>query len=243
MKIGQVHRYAARKNPAVETVDGLPNFFNATRAPDGTVVLLERGINPIRAVRAASGHRVPAIVIRSSPHKAGSAATPWQDFFDTDNGRVRYYGDNRVDRVGGADQAPGNRLLNNLMTAHTSSLEAERALSVPLVLFRSISAGGRSKGQVEFQGFGLIERSERVTQWDGNRSAHFGNYVFDIAVLSCAEEDESFSWDWINARRTPSLSDEQCLRLAPASWQAWARQGNSALPRLRRSVAKPESTA
>lgn len=40
--------------------------------------------------------RTPAILTSSSPHKIGSKQTPWQDFFDTDNGHIRYFGDAKI---------------------------------------------------------------------------------------------------------------------------------------------------
>jgi len=55
--------------------------------------MLERGINTVGRVVAHDGPRIPAIVLSSSPHKIGSEQTPWQDFFNPDEGYVRYFGD------------------------------------------------------------------------------------------------------------------------------------------------------
>lgn len=76
-------------------VDGLANFWRETIAADGTRTQLEAGISPIGMVRAIDGRRTPAILLRSSPHKAGSEVTPWQDLFDPDHGHIRYYGDSK----------------------------------------------------------------------------------------------------------------------------------------------------
>lgn len=76
MRMGQILRYGAPKDPGPATIGELANFWHETVAPDGTLTLLERGISPIRAVRAIDELRTPAILIRSSPHKAGSEVTP-----------------------------------------------------------------------------------------------------------------------------------------------------------------------
>ena len=97
--------------------------------------------------------------------------------------------------------------------------------------------GGRIKGQVAFQGFGLIERAELVTQLDPKGRSNFTNYRFDFAVLTMNQENADFSWSWINARRDSSKSPGECMRLAPFAWLEWVNKGSSALPGLRRSVA------
>ncbi|MFF4010875.1 hypothetical protein [Streptomyces sp. NPDC001717] len=72
--------------------------------------------------------RRPAVLIRSSPWKAGTDETPWHDVFDLDNGRVRYFGDHRGDhtvRRQAAPRADGR-------TWDRSIAESDRK---PLVLF------------------------------------------------------------------------------------------------------------
>lgn len=98
MEIGKTFRYARPYNPISEIIDSYPNYFHATFSPNQKLPLLEGGINPIRKVKAQDGIRRPAILISSSPHKIGSYETPWQDFFDTDNGHIRYFGDNKEPR-------------------------------------------------------------------------------------------------------------------------------------------------
>src|SRR2546423_8947137 len=95
MKLGQLLRYSSSRDTTAEIVDGLSNYYHATLYPGRPLPLLERGINPIARVKSPDGLRIPAILIRSSPHKAGSTTAPWQDLFDTDNGKIRYFGDNR----------------------------------------------------------------------------------------------------------------------------------------------------
>jgi hypothetical protein len=43
----------------------------------------------------AHGARRPAILMCSSPGKAGSESTPWHDVFDLDSGHVRHFGDHK----------------------------------------------------------------------------------------------------------------------------------------------------
>ena len=95
MRMGETLRYGVPKDTGPPTVDGLTNFWHQTVAPDGTRTQLEAGINPIAVVRAVDGFRTPAILVRSSPHKAGSEITPWQDYFDPDHGHIRYFGDSK----------------------------------------------------------------------------------------------------------------------------------------------------
>lgn len=79
MRIGQVFRYTAKKNRETPLIDGLPNFSAVTNFPNGNLVQLESGINPI--AKYGGDKITPAILVSSSPHNIGSAETPWQDFF------------------------------------------------------------------------------------------------------------------------------------------------------------------
>ena len=50
----------------------------------------------------------------------------------------------------------------------------------------------RAANLMQFEGYGVIERVELVSQWDSKRRLPFSNYVFDCAVLSMKEENEEF---------------------------------------------------
>ncbi len=82
MRVGQIFRYSRPYSAVEPTIDGLPNYFYYTHTPETNLPLLDAGINPIQKVITPSGARCPAILISSSPHRIGSAETPWQDFFD-----------------------------------------------------------------------------------------------------------------------------------------------------------------
>ena len=238
MKIGEVFRYSRKnKDPRRMTVDGLPNYYHFTNTPGHKLARLERGINPIGRVEAIDGSRIPAILISSSPHKLGSAETPWQDFFDVDNGHIRYYGDNK--KIGSDPVlAPGNKVLLEQHGVHSSPESDTRLYAVPVVFFRRVREGGRTKGNVQFQGFGIIDRVERITQFDRKNQQAFANYQFDFTVLSLANENENFDWGWISDRRDQSLSLSETTRKAPAAWRTWLKGGALAQDRVRRRVSK-----
>lgn len=216
--IGDVLRYARPYDPGPEVVDGMPNYFHLTHTSGSALPLLDRGINPMQQLVAVDGPRRPAILISSSPHRVGSHGTPWQDFFDPDNGHIRYSGDNK-DAGRDPALAPGNRLLLEAFRFHSSAEKDVRRLSVPVIFFRRVPRGGRVKGFVEFQGFGVVERAELAVQYDRRRRQSFPNYVFDFLVLSMAREHEEFGWSWIASRADPEAGLGTTHRTAPASWR------------------------
>lgn len=88
-----------------------------------------------------------------------------------------------------------------------------------------------------FQGFGVIQSVELVTQFDPKLSTkYFTNYVFDMCVFSLKEENEKFSWEWINARRNPYLSNKEVYDLAPKEWKTWVKNGATGLYKVRRNI-------
>jgi Restriction endonuclease AspBHI N-terminal/Restriction endonuclease len=238
MKLGQLLRYSSSRDTTSEIVDGLSNYYHATLYPGRALPLLERGINPIARVKSPDGLRIPAVLIRSSPHKAGSTTAPWQDLFDTDNGKIRYFGDNRPEAQTGPELAPGNKLLNSLVGQLWAESTKVRLNATPLIFFRGAALAGRQKGQIEFHGYGLIEQAALVSQWDATSSSYFTNYVYDFLVFSLVHENEAFDWGWINTRRDPKASDLSSLAKAPAAWRRWAQEGPQSIPQIRRSVAK-----
>lgn len=236
-QIGTVYRYTNLADPKPPTVDGLPNYFNVVYTEGYLLTKLNKGINPIASVATLDGTRKPAIAISSSPHKIGSEQTPWQDFFDPDNGHIKYYGDNRNPGTDPA-KSPGNKILLNAFVNH-SALEYDiRKYSVPIIFFKRVKYENRIVGNVVFQGFGIIERVELITQYDQKNKRSFPNYVFDFVVFGMAEENELFSWDWISARRNQNLSLKDTFELAPATWKIWLKKGSTAINSCRRKVSK-----
>jgi len=231
--MGTIYRYARPYSANNEFQDGLPNYFFATETLDLTKPLLEKGISPIASVNVGSEARTPAILISSSPHKIGSESTPWQDLFDVDNGAIRYFGDNKASSS--AHLAPGNQALLDQFKIHTSPDPVERSRAVPILFFEREEVAGRKKGNVRFQGLGILQKVELVTQFQKS-IGYFTNYVFEFAVLSLAKENELLDWDWISARRNPDLSNSQADTLAPKSYREWQKLGQLALERNIRRV-------
>lgn len=237
LEIGQILRYSYHYGPHIPEVDGYTNYLHATECPGQLRVLMEKGINPTAKIKAVDGPRRPAIVVSSSPHRVGYSMTPWHDIFDVDNGHIRYFGDAKTP---GADpaNAPGNKVLLEAHNAHSTFEPPERRAATPIVFFRRTTVNGVPKGYAAFQGFGVIERVERITQFEARSRRSFANFVYDFTVLSLTAENELFDWTWINRRRDPNLSLDETLAGAPSSWRQWVSAGASALPRIRRSTAK-----
>lgn len=237
LKIGEVFRYSRPYSAKSAVIDGYPNHFFTTNSPGQPLAQLDSGINPIAFIRAPEGQRRPAILIRSSPHKIGSHDTPWQDTFDPDNGHIRYYGDNKEPGKN-PDEAPGNKVLLDAFKIHSTLDSQLRSQAVPLLFYRAVSRNEKSKGYVEFNGFGIIQSVELITQYDRAKERAFPNYAFDFVIFDMRKEHEEFDWNWINDRRNPALSIEKILQKAPESWKSWIKNGPKLLERNRRYVSK-----
>lgn len=233
LQIGQVLRYPRAQEDPPQYADGHLNFRWIAAFGDAGSFQMERGINTPAAVSAVDGQtRRPAIIISSSPHKKGTAQTPWQDYFDPDNGHIRYFGDNK-DPGKDPAKAPGNKaLLESFRLAHSHDI-ADRSLTPPLLFFER-----KKKGYAVFQGFGIIRSIDLLTQWDNKYARTFTNYAFDFTVFNLEREHEFFDWQWIRARRDPYRSLNETNRLAPHSWSEWIKKGSNYIERARRRVAR-----
>jgi hypothetical protein len=236
LRIGQILRDARPKSRAPTQIDGFVNLYAATAGGGTTFVPLESGINRLAQITAPEGPRTPAILIASSPHKVGSATTPWHDHFDPDNGYIRYNGDNKTPGIA-PDSRPGNRSLLAAFVVHSDPDPTVRRRAVPLIFFRRIPHGGRVKGFVQFQGVGFIAAVELVTQVHPVSGA-FANYAFDCVVVSLAEEAETFDWEWVNLRRSSIADIDNCIAAAPHAWRRWIEGGPEAIESVRRRVSK-----
>jgi hypothetical protein len=237
LRIGEVFRYSRPYSAESAVIDGYPNHFFATNFPGHALAQLEGGINQIGYVNAPEGQRRPAILIRSSPHKIGSQDTPWQDTFDPDNGHIRYYGDNKEPGKNPAE-APGNKVLLDAFTNHSTLDNQLRIRAIPLLFYRAVTRNEKAKGYVEFNGFGIIQNVELITQYDRANERAFPNYAFDFVIFDMRAENEEFDWNWINDRRNPKLAIEDTLKKAPQSWKNWIKNGPKSLERNRRRVSK-----
>lgn len=118
LRVGEVLRSAQNRDPSIPVIDGYRNIHHVTASSTLAQIQLSKGINPVAKVRAPGGRRRPAVLIRSSPWKAGTAETPWHDVFDLDNGHVRYFGDHRVDHTVPVGSTQGNAVLLEAFAEH-----------------------------------------------------------------------------------------------------------------------------
>ena len=236
MKIGEIFRYPKQKDRKKKKIEDFPNFSFHTDFPDGNLVLLEKGINPIGQIKNKSIYRTPAILTSSSPHKIGSLDTPWQDFYNVSKGHIRYFGDNK-----GSDNPEnkaGNKALLRQFELHNSSDPDIRKNASPIIFFKRVPVKNKVKGYIEFNGFGVITNAERIVQHNRKSNSDFVNYSFDFAVLDISKENEEFNWEWINFRRDKSKTLEETLVKAPSAWKYWVKNGNGDLEKIRRNVSK-----
>ena len=244
LRMGDIYRQSRpqKSRPEPEIIDGLPNIYYYTNTPKENFAPLASGINPMKSIVDKEGvERRPVIIITSSPHKTGSKETPWQDYFDPDNGHIRYYGDNKKPDKNAADTR-GNKALYAAYQIHSRPDEDAKDIrikqGVPIVFFLRVRHDGRSKGNLKFQGFGITERIEVVTQYDNKHDRYFTNYVFDFVVFKLTKENECFPWKWISDRRDITKDAYESNKKAPKSWQLWLSKGTSALEACRRRVSK-----
>ena len=237
MKMGEIYRYSKKKDWKPKNKDGLPNYFHYTYTEKRSYPLLEKGINPIGGVSSDEGIRCPAILISSSPHKIGTQDTPWQDIFDSDNGHIKYYGDNKSSDVD-PSSTPGNKILLEQYKYYSSLNVNLRRLAAPLLFFRRIPYQGRKKGNVKFCGYGIISRIERISQIDPVTKNSFINYSYDFLVFNLEAENEKFNWEWISSRRNPKNPNDKTLKMAPSAWKIWVKSGMAAENKVRRRVSK-----
>ncbi|MFF0714669.1 HNH endonuclease [Streptomyces bauhiniae] len=234
LRLDEVFRSSRITDPSVDEIDGYPNIHYVTASDVLQQVQLSKGINPIAKTKAVGGRRRPALLIRSSPLKAGSAETPWHDVFDLENGRVRYFGDHRVEHTVPVGTTQGNAALLDTWASHRSTTEQERCSAPPLLLFRTVPRNNVRKGYVQFCGPAVIERVEQIEQEQDGRP--YPNYRYDLAVLDLSNEGNCLDWAWIEARGDRELSASQTLARAPLSWRRWVEHGNAVLPEMLRGA-------
>ena len=75
-----------------------------------------------------------------------------------------------------ANEAPGNSLLLNMFMMYSSPSEEDRKHATPLIFFKRVDYDGRKKGNLMFQGYGIIEGIELVTQFDPKLSIPYFSF-------------------------------------------------------------------
>lgn len=240
--VNEIVRYDRTYDAEQVVLDGYANFWFLQQPPNhtGPRLLLEAGINRVAQIQGPDEvPRVPVLLLRSSPWKAGQDSTPWHDEFDLDHGHARYFGDHKVTTQMPVGSTPGNGQLLSVWHHHASGRRADRALASPILMFRATPTvvGGKrkEKGFLEFCGVAVMERLEYIVQRDPAGRGTFPNLVVDLNIIKLDENDE-MDWRWIDDRRDRSLTAEAALRHAPVSWKAWVERGRVELPRIRRRV-------
>lgn len=245
MKIGERIRYGLvdRYPASLTEVDGLSNWWAVAQPPDGSgwpVVKLDAGINcPATVAVGTVEERVPLVALRSSPHKLGTAITPWQDIHRPDQGYSRYFGDNKAGSGRDAHETLGNQRMLRVAELHQGE-RSKRLSAPPMLLFEGFRHEGRAKGQLSFVGVGVVSRTELIVQRDPATGKSFTNYRYDLVHLDLSPEGDRLNWNWINARRDPATSLEDSLLRAPKSWQKWVEGGTAVLQSIQRQVVKAQ---
>ena len=230
VRMGQVYRYARPERPGEQRVDGLPNFYWHTHTEGTKMAKLERGISRLPVVPAGTGERVPAILLRSTPWKAGAERVPWHDEFNADTGTVTYFGDNKIDERTGQPKAedPDDVLGNGYLREHfreaMSGDSDRRDRGGPVLLFTGVPFEGRPKGNVRFDGLGVVTEVSLVNQSATAGGAEYFNYAFTVQLFNLEADDWSIDWRWISGRRL-AASPSDYRRLEPLAWKQWCDEG------------------
>ena len=227
LKFGQIYRCTKKNDsPNTKEIEGLPNYYFYTKVENyNSTFTSQSGIYLAKEVKTPDGSkRRPIVIAFSSPHKAGTEYTPWKDYYDTDHGYVKYYGDNKPGTVQ-PNEKQGNKALIALLSKYQSEDAGVRKReAVPIVFLERVKYGNRQKGNLKFNGFGIIDNAKLITQ--SNKGKEFANYVFECTIFSLANENEEFDWDWIAKRCDSNLTTEETNEYAPKSWKDWLRTGN-----------------
>ncbi|MCD7097848.1 restriction endonuclease [Stenotrophomonas sp. MMGLT7] len=231
-RMGELYRYARPPLPELPEVDGISNFHHVVAAQGFPRLQLERGINAPSSTLAVDGERLSVVLLSSNENKRGSVENPWHDTLAPDDGFARYFGDNKTPEVD-PSTAIGNRTLLRQFELHTSPDRIKRERAAPILLFRS-----SKKGFKEFSGLALIIGARRVTQFSEKNGGFFTNYLFDLAVLSLTQEDESLAMQWIHDRRDPTRPSDVANATAPKAWRQWVKFGSPEIERVKRRVAR-----
>ena len=233
--MGKIYRYSRPYREEPDLIDGYENYFSKAKKVNGKLALLDSGINPISKNKLLTGSCIPAILISSSPHKIGSQDTPWQDLFEPDHGRIKYFGDNKT--INNPEKSPGNKTLLAQFLLHTSPEKNKRKLATPILFFQRQIVNDKRKGFLKFQGLAIITSAELITQYQ-EKIGYFTNYVYEFTVLDLSKENEEFNWEWIKQRGVNNNLDKLSLDYAPKSWNTWIETGNSSIEKIQRKVNK-----
>ncbi len=229
LEIGKSYRVTRNPDKDTPLIDGLPNFNYLTYVPGYSVFAPRRGINNFKLIIDPDGNeRMPVLILHSGLRKKGKNYNPWHDEFHPERGIIKYFGDNKPE----AKETGNNHfLLDQITINNMPSREDRLKYSVPVVCMVSTSRGTQT-----FQGYGIVESAEVVTQFSEEYNCYFNNYLFTICIFTMSEDQEHLDWRWIADRCNPELTAEQANKNAPVAWKYWIDNGISKLHLVRRNV-------
>lgn len=242
LRQGMSYRWPRLDHALVDlpVIDGVPNWFWVTdSASDG-----DRGLRPQagiwnpRLVPRSGQTQIPLIICTTSPHKGGTAETPWADIMRPDEGYVIYYGDNKNPSIRDATSVRGNRIMLEAMRLQHSSLSAERMLAPPILVVTAHGPTGQGKGYRRVEGLGVVVRAEVISQRHTGQPLAFQNLRFELAILDLKDDADEIPMSWLNLRRDPESSLASQHEAAPSVWKRFVDEGVAIVDRLRRNVLK-----
>jgi len=180
-------------------------------------------------------HRKTFLELRGTLAVRLFEGTPWIDIVEPDVGYALFHGDNRTPGrpyISGR----GNQKFDEVQ--HFYFEPGLRSFAPPILIFGQKDLSGARKGYREFCGYGVPVRCNVNTQREKKTGRYFTNLAIELALFHLSRENEFFDWSWIDARRNGSLTHDRVLKFAPSAWCDWVNNGDSAIERCRRNVAK-----
>lgn len=240
LRQGMSYRWPSFDSPLIDAseIDGVTNWFWVTDS--GRVE--DRGLRPQagiwnpRMVKRGGNDQIPLVICTTSPHKGGTAETPWVDIIRPDEGYVIYYGDNKDPAIRDATSVRGNRQMLETMRLQHSSLRDERLLAPPILILTTHGGTGLGGGFRRVEGLGIILRAEVISQRHTEQPLAFQNLRFEIAVLDLKDDSDTIPMSWLNLRRQNDSQLQAQYEEAPKAWQQFIDRGITIVDKLRRNV-------
>ena len=69
-----------------------------------------------------------------------------------------------------------------------------------MLVFTGVTVDGRHKGNVRFDGIGVVTGVSFIRQVDDESGLPFRNLLFELTLLDLAAEQGVLNWRWIAAR-------------------------------------------
>lgn len=228
LEIGKVYRVTRNKDFERKIVDGYPNLYYEMNVGNGKSYVPRQGITNFAKVKAKDGDRIPFYLLLSENNKSGKNYNPWHDELFPDRGVIKYYGDSKPD----SKESNNSLLIEQYEFSSQNDKEVRLKNVAPILIFSQ----DKSSGFDTFQGYGIIESVQLVTQYSEEYNQYFSNHLFTICVFSMASTGERFNWDWIVDRCNEKLSSKEANNKAPKEWKQFIEGGTPKIHLVRRNV-------